>query len=735
MTNPTPLIELVPLELGDTIPIADILANLVFQGIITNVTDPNQFMATMDAFQTQAVLTVPVLQGPQGNPGQTAQTLFFQNKDLIETNQLPTDLTNTAADVGKFWLMPVFDDATGELIATTIYVWVGAVSGSGWIQLPVGSPGSPGVYPNITPELNLTAIGNGLGPNDTDSWVTVDTNVAGTPAAPVETFNLAVPPGIQGPSSALGAFQDVDFVTNPPQPGDVFICGPNVTPAAPTALSVVSNSTSGGHLAAGTYYWVVTAIVPNGETLKSNEVTAVTTGATSAVALNWTAPPGGGATGYNVYRGTAPGAENTLVGALINLPATPGSVAVPQFNTGGTNSGNSTSPVTVTKSFNAPLGDDVFVWATVFITGSAGTVTSWVPTYGGAPMTLVGTVNNNNAANSGVLALFRKAGGGTGSALTVSIQAVCSGGATAFMGIAPVSYANVGSIGAVNIATGNSAATAISATGTTGSVILAAHTAVSGTAATTMTGITETQRELLTSSGANHPVLCVADVTETADASDTFNTTLNASTVWSAMAVVLNGVGVAPDFAPTSFTDIGSPTATAAPPTTGIPAGHPIWVPSGNDLIVPLFYTCPQLAFISTFGLSFDAFGLTFETGAPVVCTFALPPQPWPWVPWVFGNMQLSGANIGLSPLLIGATVALGSGQVVATGSSDDTGNVSLMPSTDTLALAWPTSLVPANHTGTQGTLYVTIDNEGLVGVYDFNAANAQLSVLVVPVL
>jgi hypothetical protein len=306
-------VELIPLQLGDDIPVAEILANLSFQGIVTNPLNPALFSATMDAFQTQAVLTVPVLQGPPGNPGPTAQTMFFQNVNILEALQLPTDLGPTVADVGKFWLLPIFDDATGLMIATTIYVW----NGTNYLQLPVGSPGSPGPYPNILPKIALTAVGNGQGPGDTDSWVAVDTLVHGTPANPVDTFNLAVPQGVQGPSSALGAFIDVDFQTTPPVAGDIVACSSRETPAAPTGLSV-SSSTSGGTLAAGHYYWVVTATVPNGETLRSNEVNVVLTGSTSSATLSWTIPPNGGATGFNVYRGTAAGSETLLVGVIVS---------------------------------------------------------------------------------------------------------------------------------------------------------------------------------------------------------------------------------------------------------------------------------------------------------------------------------------------------------------------------------------------------------------------------------
>lgn len=81
-------------------------------------------------------------------------------------------------------------------------------------------------------------------------------------------------------------------------------------------LSSVTTSTVGGTLAAGTYYYVVTAIIPSGETKKSNELSVVTTGATSSNTVNWNAVPT--ATGYRIYRGTAAGLENTFysVGAV-----------------------------------------------------------------------------------------------------------------------------------------------------------------------------------------------------------------------------------------------------------------------------------------------------------------------------------------------------------------------------------------------------------------------------------
>lgn len=91
------------------------------------------------------------------------------------------------------------------------------------------------------------------------------------------------------------------------------LCNVSALTAAPT-LTLGTTSTTGGTLAAGATYWKVTAKASGGETLGSNEVTATLTGSTSSQPLSWTAP--NGATSYNIYRGTAPGAENVLVATV-----------------------------------------------------------------------------------------------------------------------------------------------------------------------------------------------------------------------------------------------------------------------------------------------------------------------------------------------------------------------------------------------------------------------------------
>ncbi|MDE2105243.1 MAG: hypothetical protein KGL39_48910 [Patescibacteria group bacterium] len=73
-------------------------------------------------------------------------------------------------------------------------------------------------------------------------------------------------------------------------------------------LGNLSTATTGGTLAAATYYYKVTALGATGETIGSNEASITTTGTTSTVTLTWSAVVG--ATGYRVYRGTSAGGES-----------------------------------------------------------------------------------------------------------------------------------------------------------------------------------------------------------------------------------------------------------------------------------------------------------------------------------------------------------------------------------------------------------------------------------------
>lgn len=79
-------------------------------------------------------------------------------------------------------------------------------------------------------------------------------------------------------------------------------------------LTAANGSSNAGNLSTATYYYKVTATNVSGETTGSNELSASVTGPNARVNLQWSTTSG--ATGYNIYRGTSAGSENTLIASL-----------------------------------------------------------------------------------------------------------------------------------------------------------------------------------------------------------------------------------------------------------------------------------------------------------------------------------------------------------------------------------------------------------------------------------
>lgn len=164
-------------------------------------------------------------------------------------------------------------------------------------------------------------------------------------------------------------------------------------------------------------------------------------------------------------------------------------------------------------------------------------------------------------------------------------------------------------------------------------------------------------------------------------------------------------------------------------------AGLPVWQPMTVGDIMPQPYTVPESAFNSYTGIS---------TSTQTICTFAVPTNPWAWKPLVWGQIEVFGLELSTNPLLIGVEVRLGdpnSGTLVATGFGNALGGVlTIVPQTSTsqstnaaMTPSNSTALVPANHTGNTGTLYVNLVNQGVAAVYDYSASNSQLFVLATP--
>ena len=117
------------------------------------------------------------------------------------------------------------------------------------------------------------------------------------------------------------------------------------------AISSIAASTAGGTLAAGTYFYAATWLNANGETLASNELSVTTTGATSSVSFNLTAPPAGTASG-RIYRGTQAGQENTFYAiASTATPTRPGIVTTFADTGAASTAGTPPTAVPVIASF------------------------------------------------------------------------------------------------------------------------------------------------------------------------------------------------------------------------------------------------------------------------------------------------------------------------------------------------------------------------------------------------
>jgi hypothetical protein len=146
----------------------------------------------------------------------------------------------------------------------------------------------------------------------------------------------------------------------------------------PPATPIVSTATTGGSVAANTYFVVVTALSGTAESLMSGAASITTTGATSTITVQIFTVPW--ATGYNVYMGTVNARASLWAQASISgntNAAQPGYNAVVNLNGGG---------ATVS-------GDGV---TAPFISV---TLTAAVATSGTNPPTTAGVLRNDGSGN------------------------------------------------------------------------------------------------------------------------------------------------------------------------------------------------------------------------------------------------------------------------------------------------------------------------------------------------
>lgn len=158
------------------------------------------------------------------------------------------------------------------------------------------------------------------------------------------------------------------------------------------------------------------------------------------------------------------------------------------------------------------------------------------------------------------------------------------------------------------------------------------------------------------------------------------------------------------------------------------------YAPQDFNPLAMRVYSVPEAAFTNFTGLA------TRQT----IASFAVPAQEFDWQPIVFAHIKATGVELDEDPFIIGCEVRLGhpeSGQLVGRGFGNISSWATVIPHFsavgDTTKAVTPdngVAVVPGYHTGTAGTLYVNLYNDGIGGVYTFNKSNAQMTVMVVPV-
>ena len=161
---------------------------------------------------------------------------------------------------------------------------------------------------------------------------------------------------------------------------------------------------------------------------------------------------------------------------------------------------------------------------------------------------------------------------------------------------------------------------------------------------------------------------------------------------------------------------------------TVLPSGD--WGPSDSSARYPQFGTIPEAAFSNYTGLS---------QRAPIL-SYTLPVVDFDYVLRVGGHFKAFGVELDTDPLTIGCEVRLNdplSGQLIGRGKGTIIGWTQVgphfsEPSAPTVAAAPDNGvgLVPAGETA---TIHVALVNDGLIGAYIFNKADAQLDYLMIP--
>lgn len=211
-------------QLGDSVYLGSFLSQNHVYGVVSDLDTPDMTSASWEIAAGNGLISVRALIGPTGPAGEPMFILKLQQQVFDEVDDLPVNLDDVDADVGKYWIVREFDE-DGNAVSSKAYVWFG----TRYEWFPMGTQGPPGPVPIITPTFELVESSTGI---------TTETLVTGDDYHPSwhTKINKELIRGPAGPSMALRSAPDYDG-TGGEAVGDAMVW--NGTDYAPTPIGTI----------------------------------------------------------------------------------------------------------------------------------------------------------------------------------------------------------------------------------------------------------------------------------------------------------------------------------------------------------------------------------------------------------------------------------------------------------------------------------------------------------------
>lgn len=166
------------------------MATLHFWGYASDLNVPSGVIGSFELHDNEGAIVLDAIKGDQGDPGEPSDIIKMQYEDdFTDPSQLPQNLENIDADIGKAWW-----------IGNVVWMW----SGTNYYSKQMGTPGPVGPPPAIAASAELV-------PSGTSTSLTQPIEV--TPSSSDSGLSVSLlfkfdQDSIQGPAGPSGPIRD-----------------------------------------------------------------------------------------------------------------------------------------------------------------------------------------------------------------------------------------------------------------------------------------------------------------------------------------------------------------------------------------------------------------------------------------------------------------------------------------------------------------------------------------------